>query len=182
MTNNDLTLEVSDTHDLRIMRLFDTSFYHKDETVENYIIEVLPVNKTIWLPFYVAKNFSLVLNSSNLRYKKATDESCLIDLPDGIYEFKQSIKPNIKTVNHFYHLRITDLRRKLCSEKDDLFDNKCNLTREEFILNRDKLRDIEEYMYAAKWKVEECLDKVTGKELYQYAVKLLEQYTNECQC
>lgn len=182
MINTELTLEISDSLNTRVMRAFDTSFYHKDETVENYLIEVLPVNKSIWVPFNVSPNFTLALNSSNLRYKRVTEENCLIDLPDGIYEFKQSIKPNIKTVNHFYHLRIVELKRKLCSEKDKLYDNKCNLDKYEFILNRDKLRDIEEYMYGAKWKVEECLDKSAGKEMYEYANKLLEQYTNECQC
>lgn len=182
MINTELSLEISDTHNLKIMRLFDTSAYHKDETVENYIVEVLPVNKTVWVPFFVSKNFNLVLNASNLRYRRVTEESCLIDLPDGIYEFRQSIKPNLRTRIHFYHLRIVELRRKLCSEKEKLYDNKCNLSREEFFINRDKLRDIEEYMYAAKWKVEECLDKVRGKELYEFTVKLLEQYTNECQC
>lgn len=164
------------------MRLYDTSYYYKDETIENYLIEVLPVNKSVWINFNVSKGFSLVLNSSNLRYKKASEESELIDLPDGIYEIKQSYKPNILTVNHFYHFRVLEVLNSIKREMDDLYKNKCNISRSEFITNRDRLRDYEEYVLAAKWAVEECHDKVRGKEMYDFTKELLEKYTNECQC
>lgn len=180
--NTELSLEVSHSSNSKILRLIDTSKYFSDQVVENYLIEVLPVNKDKWITFNVSKYFSLVLNSSNLTYKKAYDSDQLIDLPDGIYEFKQSYKPNIQTINHYYHLRVTELNRKIQIERCDLIDNKCNLSREEFIKERDKLRDIEEYLTAAKWMVEECLDKKRGKELYDYSLKLFEQYKNECQC
>lgn len=164
------------------MRLYDTSFYYQDQGTDNYLIEVLPVNKNEWLTFNVAKGFSLVLNSSNLRYKKVAKESGLIDLPDGIYEFKQSVKPNLLTATHFYHLRVTELLGKLARERSKLMCDECKLSRLEYLTNRDKLRDIDEYISAAKWMVEECNDKVKGKELYEFSKKLLEQYTNECQC
>lgn len=164
------------------MRLFDTSYYCADEKIENYLIEVLPVNKTTWIVFYVAKNFSLVLNSSNLRYKKASDAEHLIDLPDGIYEIKQSFKPNVHTVSHFYHMRTTELTNKIQIQRTKLLSDQCSISREEYFVNRDKLRDIEEFAIAAKWMVEECNDKEKGKEIYEFSKKLLEQYTNECKC
>ena len=105
-----------------------------------------------------------------------------MDLPDGIYEIKQSIKPNIYSVQHYYHFRIVELINKINTEKDKLIDNTCKLSQKEYIVNRDKLRDIEEFALAAKWKVEESLDKVKGKELYDFAKSLLEQYSNECKC
>lgn len=180
--NTELSIDVSNCLNPKVIRLFDTSHYHPDLIVDNYLVEVLPVNKSSWVTFNVAKYFSLVLNSSNLRYKKANDESCLIDLVDGIYEIKQSYKPNLFTVNHFYHLRITMLVRRINSEKEKLFGEKCQLTNEEFITQRDKLRDIEEYAWAAKWQVEECHDKKKGKEMYEFASKQLENYSNECKC
>lgn len=178
----DLSLEVSNSRNPKTMRIFDTSHYHSDEVVENYLIEVLPVNKTVWLTFNVRKNFSLVLNSSSLQYKRVSNEAGLIDLPDGIYEIKQSYKPNAKTASHYYHLRIVGLSNKICSEMSDLYCNKCNFSKEDFLKNRDKLRDIEEYLTGAKWMVEECNDKVKGKDMYEWARKLLEKYSNECQC
>lgn len=164
------------------MRLFDTSHFCINEKIENYLIEVLPVNKTTWVTFHVKEGFSLALNSSNLRYSPVTTYSGLIELPDGIYEFKQSFNPNLYTVRHYLHLRVVELETKLQSERLKLIDGKCSISREDFLKNRDDLREIEEFIQAAKWKVEECRDKVAGIELYKWAEKLLENYTNECKC
>lgn len=164
------------------MRLFDTSYYCPDETIENYLIEVLPVGKNTWVSFHVAKRFSLALNSANLRYKKASDEEHLIELPDGIYEIKQSIKPNLFTFSHFYHMRTTDLSNKLQIQRTKLLSNQCSISREEYFVERDKLRDIEEFITASKWMVEECNDKEKGKEIYEFSKKLLEQYASKCKC
>lgn len=181
MPKHELYLEVSDAPNAKILRVFDTSRYCDDE-IENYLIEVLPVNKSKWITFHVQKNFSLATNSSSLGYRRVTEYDQLMDLPDGIYEFKQSYKPNIHTFQHYYHLRVVDLRSKMRKEWDKLVDDECKITREEYYENRDKLREIEEFILAAKYKVEECHKKEEGKELYEWAVKLLEHYTNECQC
>lgn len=164
------------------MRLFDTSHYCEQEKVENYLIEVLPVNKSVWITFFVKEGFSLALNSSNLRYNRVVDEEGLTPLPDGIYEIRQSFQPNSYTVAHYLHLRIADFNNKLLTEKANLQGDQCSLSREEYKKNRDKLRDIDEYIEAAKYMVEEQQDKAKGLELYQFAQKLLEQYSNECQC
>ncbi len=182
MNTAELSLEISCSNESKVMRIFDTSHYFTDDYLENYIIEVLPVSSTSWILFHVNKNFSLVLNSSNLQYKKASYKSELVDLQDGIYEIKQSYKPNINTLSHYLHLRTTLLSNDLKSQMCDLISNKCDLSREDFNTNRDKLREIEEYLLAAKWIVEECGDKVKGKELYEYAKKLLEDYKGECCC
>lgn len=177
-----LSLEVSDNPNSKIMRLFDTSHYYSDESIDNYIIEVLPANRSTWVNFNVAKGFSLTLNSSSMLYRKVSDISGLIAIPDGIYEIKQSIKPNVFTVVHYLHLRTTALSNKVKDKMIQLLCDKCNITRAEFYENRNKLRDIEDYIKAAKWKVEECGDKKKGKELYEFATKLLETYSNECRC
>ncbi len=182
MISNELSLDVSSNHNLKVMRLYDTSHYYNNQIVENYVIEILPVNKTTWISFFVAKNFSLALNASSLQYKKVNNANDLLDLPDGIYEIKQSIKPNILTVNHFYHLRVLDVLNRLEVEKDKLRDNTCRLSQREYAVNRDKLRDIHEYILGAKWKVEQCGDKKKGKEMYEFAKTLLDQYSNECRC
>lgn len=182
MQKNELYLEVSDYPNLKVLRVFDTSYYCTDDAITNYLIEVLPVNKDKWVTFHVQKNFSLSMNSSSLGYRRVTEITQLRTLPDGIYEFKQSYKPNIDTVVHYYHLRVVELRHKLKIQWDNLIYDTCKITREEFHIQRDKLREIEEYITAAKYKIEECNEKKEGKELYEWAIKLLERYTNECQC
>lgn len=176
-----LSLDYSGNSSEKVLRIFDTSHYG-DDTIENYMIEVLPPSQSKWINFFVKKNFSLALNSSNLRYVIVGDTDGLIALPDGIYEFKQSYKQNIKTVVHYLHLRVTSLMHKLKAEKDKLLAETCKISREEFIQNRNALREIEEYIEAAVYKVEDCSDKKKGLELYEWAKKLLEQYSNECKC
>ncbi len=182
MIKSELSLEVSNSSNSKVMRLFDTSHYCSDEPIENYIIEVLPVNKSTWISFNVAKGFSLAVNSSNLRYKRVSEPEGLIALPDGIYEIKQSVKPNLFTVVQFYHFRTVEAETKLQALRQKLLKNECKLSREEYHLNRDRLREIEEFIASAKWEVEECGDKVKGKEIYDFSNRLLETYTNECQC
>lgn len=163
------------------MRLFDTSFYNIEDSITEYVVEVLPVNGTQWISFPVGKYFSLVLNSANLLYT-TIGAAGLVDLPDGIYEFKQSYNPKSLTTNHFYHLRTTELTNKIKTEVDKLLCKVCQLSREEYKQNRNKLREIQDYAEAAVFKVEEMLEKKLGIELYEWAVKLLEQYSNECKC
>lgn len=182
MIKTELSLEVSDNSTLKVVRVFDTSSYCEDEVVDNYLIEVLPPLKSTWVNFHVAKYFSLVLNSSNLQYRKVDNVGALSDLPDGIYELKQSFRPNINTVVHFYHFRTTELKHKLKTAWDKLNCDECKITRAEYILNRDRLREIDEFLLGAKYRTEDCLDKKRGKELYDFAVRLLNQYNNECQC
>mgnify|MGYP003539006990 CR=1 FL=1 len=122
MSKHELYLDISDSQNSKIMRVYDTSHYCDDDALENYLIEVLPVNKSKWITFHIQRNFSLALNSSNLGYKKVSDIADLQDLPDGIYEIKQSYKPNIHTLQHYYHLRITEMKNKLRSEWDKLLE------------------------------------------------------------
>ena len=103
MSKHELYLDISDSQNSKIMRVYDTSHYCDDDALENYLIEVLPVNKSKWITFHIQRNFSLALNSSNLGYKKVSDIADLQDLPDGIYEIKQSYKPNIHTLQRYYH-------------------------------------------------------------------------------
>lgn len=182
MTKHELSLEVSDFCNPKVLRVFDTSHYCEDDVIENYLVEILPPQKSDFVPFYVKQGFSLAANSSSLRYRKVDSSDLLRSIPDGIYEIKQSYKPNLHTISHYYHLRTVELRLKLKKEWTKLIADECKLSREEFAREREKLREIDEYVMAAKYKVEDCHDKKTGKELYEWALGLLEDYTNECQC
>lgn len=164
------------------MRLYDTSHYCETEEIENFLVEVLPVNLSTWVTFKVKQGFNLALNSSNLRYNKVKSTSELIDLPDGIYEFKMSVKPNILNIHHFYHLRTTLMKVSIQKKFNDLISDKCNIDKKDYHKNREALRNIDEYLSAAKWMIEECGDKKKGIELYEFAKSLLKEYDNECGC
>ncbi len=182
MNRTELSLEVSKTHNLKVMRLFDTSKYCDEDVIENYLIEVLPVNKSSWVVFYVQKNFSLALNSSNLGYKKVNSTENLVDIPDGIYEIKQSYKPNIHTLSHYYHLRTTALNLKyvelLCSH----FNEECKKDERVYMTETQHLIKIKQYIEAAEYMVSEKHDKECSIRLYNQAVELIKQFENECGC
>lgn len=182
MLKTHLSLDVSCSGNPNVLRLFDTSHYCQDEDIDNLLLEVLPVNGTRWITFPVAKRFSLALNSSNLRYSVVSDTDDLAGLLDGVYEFKLSYTPNSLTVKQFYHFRVVALQTRLREQRAKLFQKECKLSREEFYQNVHRLRDIEDYLDAARYTVEEESDKAKGIELYQWADTLLKDYSHECQC
>lgn len=178
MPTTELSLEISRDTLPKVLRVFDTSFYAPGAGIQGYVVGVLPVGKNAWTNFNVGKRFSLVLNAVNLGYGVGADT----DLPDGIYEFTQAYTPTADTTVHYYHLRVATLRDTLRQARARLLDTSCQLSREEFALNRDQLREIEEYIDGAVYKVEECGDKAVGKELYEWAQSLLTDYNHACNC
>ena len=164
------------------MRVVDTSHYCDDTNLENYLIEVLPVNKTKWVTFQVQKNFSLILNSSNLLYKIVSDSANLVDLPDGIYEIKQSYKPNLHTLSHYYHLRTSALNLKYVEVLCKHFSSECKKEQSVYEAENKQLIKVKQYMDAAEYMVSEEHDKQTGIILYNKAVELLKEIENECGC
>lgn len=164
------------------MRLFDTSHYCDGEEIENYLIEVLPVNKSTWVTFNVSKTFSLALNSSSLQYKKVNNQKDLADLPDGIYEIKQSYKPNIQTVVHYYHLRTVEVTLKYMELLCKHFEEECKKDKRSYSEEADKLNSIRDYITAAEYSANDKHDKKAGIKYYNKAVDLINEFENECAC
>lgn len=164
------------------MRLFDTSKYHEDDLIENYLVEVLPVNKSSWVTFHVQKQFSLALNSSNLHYKKVSGAEFLVDIPDGIYEIRQSYKPNIHTLVHFLHLRTVALTLKYVELLCTHFANECKKDEETYNKEALQLTRIKQYIDAAEFEVSEKHQKECGIRYYNQAVDLIKQFEHECGC
>lgn len=164
------------------MRLVDTSKYCDDEELDNYLIEVLPVNKKDWRVFHVHRDFSLTLNSSSLGYKIVSDVAQLVDLADGIYEFKQSYKPNSKTVVHFMHLRTSQLTLKYLHLLGQHFENKCTTDARQHELDSMKLMKVKQYLEAAEYSVADQHDKVQGINFYNKAISLLDELDKHCGC
>jgi len=181
VVKSELSIDISKTHNLKTMRIFDTSTYC-DEIVENYLIEILPVNKSTWVTFHVQKEFSLVLNSSNLGYRRVSDSTQLMDLPDGIYEIKQSYKPNVHTLAHYYHLRTQALQLKYIELLCKHFDNECKKEDRVYMAESQHLMQIKQYIDAAEYSVSDKHDKQNGINLYNRAVELIKQFENECGC
>ena len=164
------------------MTILDTSHYIKNEVIDNYLIEVLPVNKSKWVTFMPNKNFNLVLNSSNLGYKRVGEDVDLIDLPDGIYEIKQSYKPNSVTLSHFLHMRTNALNLKYMELLCKHFDSKCEKEKREYNQETQYLIRLKQYIDSSEYSVTEKHDKTAGIKFYNEAVELIKRIENECRC
>lgn len=183
MNNTELSLEVSNEINTKVMRIFDTSHYCDGVDIDNYIVEILPVGRSTWIPFYVQKDFSIALNSSNLRYRKVASDSQLIDLPDGIYEIKQSYKPNIQTIVKYYHFREISLTLKYIEKLCQHFSKKCDLTARQFEDITEQLTLVKHYIDAAKYEIEIYHQKEKGISYYNKAVEILKKLDeNGCGC
>jgi hypothetical protein len=177
----ELSLDVSQTNNLKVIRIFDTSQYGT-EVIANYLIEVLPVNKNNWVTYRVDKEFSLTLNSSNLGYKKVNNTADLVSLPDGIYEIRQSYKPNASVVIHYYHLRTVELRLKYLELLCNHFNDECKKDMRTYATEADKLTHIREYIEAAEYSTNDRHDKKTGIKYYNKAIDLLKEFEDGCGC
>lgn len=173
-------LEVVDTRNVKTLRVLDSSFYNAKIKVECGTLEVTPPGYNNPVIFNVTKDFSIVLNSSNLKLAKVKVYSKLQALPDGVYKLKYSIKPNDDLWVTYDHLRVSKLLR-------DYYQQLCALKLQACEPDSDtrskikKLREIRIYIDAAVAEVEECGNRGRGLELYDYAQKLLNKFkTTDC--
>jgi len=165
----------------KVLKLVDLSTYNADIPVANGILEVTPPGFSCAVSFPVDQNFSITLNSSTLKIAPAVRQEDLIDLPDGIYYYKYSIKPNDQLFVEYAALRACSLLQKYYYAVCELFSDRVKITRREFEEKRRALIWIKELVDGAKYKVEECGQEKEGIEMYNEALRLLER-KNSCYC
>lgn len=159
----------------KVLKLTDTSTYNPELEVDNAVLEVTPPGFSCSVAFTVDKGFNIVLNSSTLKIAPAVIQADLIDLPDGIYFYKYSIKPNNQLFVEYSALRQCALLQKYYHEVCILFSEREKVTRKVFEDNRRELIWIKELIDASKYKVEECGQEDAGIEMYNEANRLLDR-------
>jgi hypothetical protein len=173
-----LFLQEIPSTDCRILRFCDSSFYNPDIEVDNAILEITPPGFTCAVFFEVRKNFTIVLNSSNLKIMPAKTKDQLTCLPDGIYKIRYSINPNDKVYVEYDFLRNTIQMQAFYKAVCDLFDKREKVSRKIFEQRRADLIWIKELIDGAKFKVEECCDSEQGIDMYNEANRLLVEFNN----
>lgn len=159
----------------KVLKLIDASSYNTDIPVENGLLEVTPPGFSCAVSFTVDQDFSIVINSSNLHIAPAVTQEDLIDLPDGVYHYKYSIKPNDKLFVEYSSMRNCQLLQKYYYEICTLFTERDKITRKEFEHKRKHLIWTKELIDASKYKVEECGDEQAGIDLYNEANRQLDK-------
>lgn len=182
MATNSLSLNIPDIMTECILRVEDTSVY---QPLLPYICPTLQ----ILVPGYrdcitlndttlpkVEKGFVFNLTACDLGIQKECCDKEFNSLPDGIYVIKYALSPHEAMYVEYNHLRVTALKHKLKQEWCNLKLSACEPveeTKQKFL----SLMEITGYIDAAKAKAEYCLDHKQAMVLYNYAKKLLDNYS-----
>lgn len=175
MAQHTLSLEAPDTTNQCLLRVVDTSIY-------NSLLEASCMALEITLPGMVSpvvlgeemlyKGFILNLTACDLGLQVNDCDTDPMTLEDGIYIIKYSLSPNEYVYVEYNHLRITNALNKIQEIYCELDLGYCEPSK----VIKDKLRKlemIEQYLKAAKAKVEFCHEPEKGINLYRYGLKLL---------
>lgn len=170
-----LSLEVPDTNNPRVFRIFDTSLYSSllDITCGTLSITSPGFNQPVNIE--VLPHFNLILNACTLGIQSSGCGSSSERLPDGIYTIRYSVSPNDKVYVEYLYLRETQLLNKYFSQLCEIELAACEPAPDvKDQLN--ELRLIKSFLDAAKAKVEVCGSPSQGMELMMYAQKRLQKF------
>lgn len=171
--NHKLSLEVPDTLNKCVLRVVDMSVYNTDISTKCGQLEITAPGFTMsQFIDNIYPNFSVNLTACDLKIQKVncgTDFNCL---PDGLYVIKWSVSPNTIVYVEYNHLRITNALNKIQQIYCEI-DLCISTPQSKSKLN--KLTEVEQYLKAAKAKVEYCREAKKGMDLYKEAMKMLDK-------
>ena len=172
-----LSLEVPDTNNCSVFRVFDTSIYSSLLDVTCATLQITSPGFNEPVSIEVLPNFNLVLNGCTLGIQTQGCGSVSELMPDGIYNIRYSVSPNDKVFVEYHYLRT-------CMTNNKYFNELCKLELAacepdaEVKAQLNELRIIKSFIDAAKAKVEQCDDLQAGIELLFYAQKRLQKYSS----
>lgn len=176
-SKHQLSLELPDTNNIKVLRIFDTSIYAEGIGKDCGILGITSPGFNLPVNIEMLPGFNATLTACTLGLQNIGCSESVQPLPDGVYHIRYSISPNNSVFSEYQHLRVTQTNNRynnlLCElemaacEPDA--DVKEKLT---------ELRLIKSFIDAAKAKVEYCHDAEAGMELLLYAKKRLDKITN----
>ena len=178
-SKHQLSLELPDTNNIKVLRLFDTSIYATGLPVDCGALRITSPGFNLPVGIEVLPNFNIVLNACSLGLQRTSCTEASQPLPDGIYVINYSVSPNTNVFVEYNHLRTTQTTNKYFNLLCDLEMSACEPDADV----KDKLEElrlIKSFIDAAKAKVEYCHEPSAGMELLMYAQKKLNKYAAEC--
>lgn len=179
-SKHQLSLEVPETNNVKVLRLFDTSFYSSNLKVDCSTLRITSPGFNLPVAIEVLPSFNLVLNACSLGLQRTSCDDDSYPLPDGIYVINYSVSPNTNVFVEYNHLRTTQTLNKYYNILGQLEMAACEPAPDvKEMLN--ELRLIKSFIDAAKAKVEYTLQPEEGMDLFIYAKKRLDKISrNEC--
>lgn len=179
INKHQLSLEVPDTNNCSVFRVFDTSLYSSLIDVDCGTLEITSPGFNEPVSIQVIPQFNLILNACTLGLQSAGCGSVSEVLPDGIYNIRYSVSPNSQVFVEYNYLRI-------CQTNNKYFNELCRLELAACEPQADVKEELEEltlirnFLDAAKVKVEYCENPQQGMDLFMYAQARLQKLTSNC--
>jgi len=179
-SKHQLSLEIPDSNNVKVLRLFDTSAYADNVQVDCATLRITSPGFNLPIVIDVMPSFNLVLNACSLGIQRSGCGDSSMALPDGIYVINYSVSPNDKVYVEYNHLRTTQIMNKYYNIMGQLELAACEPAADvKESLN--ELRLIKSFIDAAKAKVEFTLQPEAGMDLFIYAKKRLDKLASkEC--
>jgi hypothetical protein len=179
LNKHQLSLEVPDTNNCSVFRVFDTSLYSTLIPVDCGTLNITSPGFNQPVSIEVLPHFNLILNGCTLGIQTSGCGSVSELLPDGIYNIKYSVSPNNEVYVEYNYLRI-------CMTLNKYFNELCKLElaacepEADVKEQLDELRLIKSFLDAAKVKVEYCENPQEGMDLFMYAQDRLKKIGSTC--
>lgn len=170
-----LSLELPESNNIKVLRLFDTSIYNPDLKVDCGYINITSPGYSLPRSIEVLPNFNLVLNACTLGLQRQGCGERSEPLPDGIYRIRYHVSPNDKVYVEYYHLRQTQTINRWYNMLAELEMAACEPD-EDVKEQLKEMQLIKGFLDAAKAKVEYVHDPEAGMELFMYAKKKLDKF------
>ena len=180
-SKHQLSLELPDTNNIKVLRLFDTSLYAEDLAIDCGTLRITSPGFNLPVAIEILKGFNIVLNACSLGLQRTNCQDASQPLPDGVYVINYSVAPNTSVFVEYNHLRTTQTTNKYFNLLCDLEMSACEPDAD-VKEKLEELRLIKGFIDAAKAKVEYCHEPQAGMELLIYAQKRLNKYATECAC
>ena len=174
-----LSLEVPDTNNVKVLRVFDTSLYATQFDTSCGLLQITSPGFNIPVNIDVLPHYNLVLNACTLGLQHQGCGETSAPLPDGIYRIRYSVAPNDKVFVEYSHLRVTQTINKYSNELAKIEMSACEPSpdvKEKLA----ELRLIKSFIDAARVKVEYAHQPHQGMELLVYAQKKLNKLSGPC--
>ena len=180
-SKHQLSLELPDTNNIKVLRIFDTSFYATDLPVDCGKLLITSPGFNMPAVLDVLPGFNLVLNTCSLGLQQTGCGSYSEVIPDGVYKINYSVSPNSNVFVEYQYLRVVQTLNKWNNLLSMLEMSGCEPDAD----IKEKLKElqlIKGFIDAAKAKVEYAHDPEAGMELLLFAQKKLNRYAEVSAC
>jgi len=155
----------------------DASIYDILFPVTNTILEIKPPGQSCFIPFNLLTGWcSKTFNCVDFNLCCLSDEISV--LPDGIWEIKYSVDPNVATMIEGSYMRVCQLRAQFIKTIGVFLSNKHNYNKKEIEQIEKEFMEINSLIEYSIFSAEDLLDSTSAIELYNEASTRLKRFNN----